>query len=51
MVEKLFYAGITPFNLQHPWEFKSDYTFKTLRDGCHGTWSVQKDEKCWYLDM
>ena len=26
---------------KNPWIFRTDHTFVTLRDGCHGTWSVR----------
>jgi hypothetical protein len=33
-------AGTNPHDGQNPWQFNADGTFKTLKDGQHGTYNV-----------
>jgi hypothetical protein len=49
MSDNAWNTGHNPTDGQNPWHFSADGTFKTLKDGHHGTWGIEMRERLYLI--
>jgi hypothetical protein len=49
MSDNAWNTGHNPTDGQNPWHFSADGTFKTRKDGHHGTWGIEMRERLYLI--